>query len=287
MIAVLKKELNSYFKSMTGYIFMAFFLVIIGIYFIVYNLSYGTSNFEYTLQSSSFAFIILIPILTMRILAEEKKQKTDQLLLTSPLSIEKIILGKYLAVLMVFLGTMAIASFYPLILTGFGEVDLKLAYNGILGFVLMGATYLAIGLFISALTESQMVAAIIGFIVMLITYLISGLSTLLPADHKSAVIIFTLFILIICWIAYHMMHNLTVTISVGLISEVILIFVYFKKSFLLDGAVSKFLNSFSMVNHFDRFTMGILDLSAVVYYVSVTFLFVFLTIQSLKKRRWS
>lgn len=272
---------------MIGYIFMAFFLVIIGIYFFVYNLTYASANFEYTLQATSFAFIILIPILTMRVLAEEKRQKTDQLLLTSPLSIEKIVFGKYLAVLAVFLGTMLIVSFYPLILTRFGEVDLKLAYNGILGFVLMGMTYLAVGVFISALTESQMVAAIIGFIVMLVTYLMPGLASLLPQDHKTAVIIFSIVIVGIVLIAYRMMENPALAALIGFAGELALILIYFKKASLLDGAVSKFLNSFSMVNHFDNFTMGILDLSAVIYYVSVTFLFLFLTIQVIKKRRWS
>lgn len=287
MLAILKKELHSYFKSMIGYIFMAFFLVIIGIYFIIYNLSYATSNFEYTLQASSFVFVILIPILTMRVIAEENKQKTDQLLLTSPLSIEKIVIGKYVAVLTVFLATMAITSLYPLMLTQFGEIDLRLAYNGILGFTLMGATYLAIGLFISALTESQMVAAIIGFLVMLITYLMPGLATLLPTDHKSAVIIFSFFIMLVSLIGHRMMQNPTVAIGIGFLCEVILIFIYYKKSSLLDGAVSKFLNSFSMVTYFDNFAMGILDFSGVIYYISVTILFIFLTVQSIKKRRWS
>ena len=287
MLAIIKKELSAYYKSMIGYIFMAFFLIIIGIYFFVYNLTYATSNFEYTLQATSFVFVILIPLLTMRVLAEEKRQKTDQLLLTSPLSIEKIVIGKYFAALMVFLGTMLITFFYPLILTWFGEVDLRLAYNGILGFILMGAAYLAIGVFLSALTESQMVAAIIGFIVMLITYIMPGLASLLPQDHKSAVILFSLVIIVVCLIAYRMMKNPTVVVGIGIISELALIIIYLKKSSLLDGAVTKFLNLFSMVNHFDEFTKGILDLSAITYYLSIIFLFLFLTIQVIKKRRWS
>lgn len=287
MSAIFKKELRSYFTSMTGYAYMALFLIVVGIYFVVYNLNYGMSGFEYVLQSISFLFVILIPILTMRIIAEEKKQKTDQLLLTAPITAEKIVVGKYLAVLTVFLMGIGITMFYPLILTMFGEVNLTLSYVGIIGFALMGSAYLAVGMFISALTESQVIAAVVGFVVMLVTLLMPGLASLLPSDGRTAVIFFTFVILIICVIAYNMMHNLAVVLTFGIVCEAGLIVAYSLKPTLFDGAVTKTLSWFSAVERFDNLAMGNLDLSAVVYFISVIFLFVFLSIQSVKKRRWS
>ena len=153
MLAIYKRELKSYFTSMIGFVFMGFFLAIMGIYTVVYNLVNAYSNFEYVLDSLSFVLIIIIPIITMRVIAEEKKQKTEQLLYTSPVSVEKIIIGKYLAVLTLFLIPMVITLFYPLILCQFGTINFATAYGGILGFSLMGATYIALGVFISSLTE--------------------------------------------------------------------------------------------------------------------------------------
>lgn len=287
MKAIFKKELRSYFTSMIGYGYIALFLAIVGIYFVVYNLNYGLTSFEYVLQSVSFLFVILTPILTMRIIAEEKKQKTDQLLLTSPITPERIVVGKYLAVLTVFLMGMAVTLFYPLIINMFGDVNLKLAYVGIIGFALMGSTYLAIGMFISALTENQVIAAVVGFIVMLITFLMPGLSSLLPSDGKTALTFFAVVIIIICIIIYVMTHNTVITLGIGVLCEAGLVVSYALKPSLFDGLVTKTLNWFSVVDRFNTFAIGNLDLSAVVYYITMTFLFVFLSVQSVKKSRWS
>ena len=133
MLAIYKKELKSYFHSMIGYVFMAFFLVVIGIYTYVINLSYQVANFEYVLKNVNFIFIILVPILTMRVIAEEKKQKTDQLLFTSAVSMPKIVIAKYLAVLSLFAVTMVIVCCYPLVLACFGDVAFSTCYTAILG----------------------------------------------------------------------------------------------------------------------------------------------------------
>lgn len=287
MLAIYKKELKSYFTSMTGYVFIAFFLVIIGIYYVAYNIINQYANFEYVLSSVSFVFVLLVPILTMRIMAEEKKQKTDQLLFTSPLSVSKIVVGKFLAVLTIFMVVMAIICLYPLILLQFGAVPLKVAYSSILGFSLLGATYMAIGLFISAMTESQVVAAVISFIVILVTALMDSLVGLVPTDNKSAWIIFSLILLLICFITYTMMHNFTISFTLAVVGEVLLTIVYVIKPTLFDGLVAKVFGWFSVIARFNNYTKGILDLSSVVYYVSVTILFLFLTVQAIKKSRWN
>lgn len=286
MLAIYKKELRSYFTSMIGYLFIGFFLAIVGVYFMAYNLQGGYSNFEYVLSSMVFVFVILVPILTMRLLAEEKRQRTDQLLFTSPLSVNKIVIGKYLAVLTVFISAMGITMFYPLILSKYGTVSFKLAYTGILGFVLVGAAYLAIGLFLSALFESQAIAAVVTFVVLLITFLMQGIVSLLPTSNKAAWLIFSIIALIIAVIIYFMVHNSTVAIGLLVVLEAVCAIVYFVKPSLYDGLVSKVFDWFSVVDRFDNFMNGILDLTGIVYYISIVVIFIFLTIQSLNKRRW-
>ena len=286
MLAIYKKELRSYFTSMIGYLFIGFFLAIVGVYFMAYNLQGGYSNFEYVLSSMIFVFVILVPILTMRLLAEEKRQKTDQLLFTSPLSVTKIVIGKYLAVLTVFISAMGITMFYPLILSKYGTVSFKLAYTGILGFVLVGAAYLAIGLFLSALFESQAIAAVVTFVVLLITYLMQGIVSLLPSSNQAAWIIFSIIALMIAVVTYFMVRNSTVAIGLGVILEAICAIVYFVKPSLYDGLALKVFDWFSVIDRFDNFMNGILDLTGIVYYISIVVIFIFLTIQSLNKRRW-
>lgn len=287
MLAIYKKELKSYFTSMIGYVFMALFLVIIGLYFVVYNLFNQFANFEYVLSAISFIFILLIPILTMRLMAEDKRQKTDQLLYTSPLPVSHIIIGKYLAVFTVFLAVVGLISFYPFILLQYGNVPLKVAYSAIFGFTLLGGAYIAIGLFISSLTESQVVAAVVSFVVMLLTALMDGIVTLLPTDNKSALYILSALVIIFCVITFIMMHNITVTIITGATVEIIITAIYFLKPTLFDGALTKIFGWLSVVERFNNFITGLLDLSSVVYYLSLIGIFIFLTVQSIKKHRFS
>ncbi|MDF2473165.1 MAG: putative rane protein [Anaerocolumna sp.] len=287
MLAIYKKELRSYFTSMTGYVFIAFFLVIIGIYFAVYNLFGQLANFEYILSDASFIFVILIPILTMRLMAEEKKQKTDQLLLTSPVPISRIIVGKFLAVTTVYFIAMVIISLYPLITSQYGLVPFKIAYGSILGFFLLGAAYIAIGLFVSSMTESQVVAAVVSFLVILLTVFMDGIAGMLPTDNKSAFLILAVLLLVLCWITYLMMKNITLSLLLAIVSEIILTAAYFLKPGLFDGIIIKITGWFSVIARFSDVIMGVLDISTIIYYVSIVFLFLFLTVQVIKKSRWS
>ena len=162
MTAIYKRELKSYLTSMVGYLFIFFILVLTGIYFSAYQLSSAYPKFEYTLSAITFAFLIGVPILTMRVLAEERKQKTDQLLLTAPVSVSGIVIGKYLALVTVFAVPMAVMCTYPLIMSRFGTVEFASAYTAVLGFFLLGCANIAIGVFMSALTESQVIAAVLS-----------------------------------------------------------------------------------------------------------------------------
>lgn len=287
MLAIYKKELRSYFTSMIGYVFIAFFLVIIGIYFFAQNLISGYANLEYTLSSITFLFVLLAPLLTMRLMAEENKQKTDQLLFTSPLTAASIVVGKLLAVFTIFLIVMGIVCFYPLILSLYGTVNMAAAYAGIFGFALLGAAYLAIGLFISSLTESQVVAAVISFIVFLVTLLMDAIASILPTDNRSAFLIFSFLMVLLCIIIYRMMRNMTLAVGIGAIGEIGLVVVYLIKPTLFDGLVVKVFDWVSVITRYDSFSYATLNVASIIYYLSLTFLFAFLTTQVIKKKRWS
>ncbi|SFR57098.1 Gldg family protein [Anaeromicropila populeti] len=278
MLAIYKKELRSYFHSMIGYVFIAFFLAIVGIYFYAYNMVYGLANFEYVLNTINFLYIILVPILTMKLMAEEKRQKTDQLLFTSPVSIYKIILGKYLAVITLFLVCIMVTCTYPLILSLYGTVSFGTAYASILGFTLMGAAYIAIGLFISILTESQVIAAVVTFLVMLLTYLMTGIASMLPSDKLSCLIMISILAVLFCYIIYLTMRKIKISIGLFVGIEAVLVIVYRIKPELFDNLLVKVLSWFSVMDRYENFSLGIFDMTAIVYYISVAVLFVVLAV---------
>lgn len=287
MFAIYKKELRSYFTSMIGYVFIAFFLAIIGLYFYLYNISRGYPNFEYVLSGVTFAFMILIPIITMRVMAEENRQKTDQLLLTAPVPTRAIIVGKYLALMSVYGIVMLVTCLYPLIIRKFGEVNMKTAYASILGYYLLGGAFMAVGLFVSTCTENQLVAAVVTFILVLVTTLMEGIASMFPTDDRTAWLVFSVILIIVCLITYAIMHNAVISLSIAAVGEVVLTALYIIKPTLYDGLIVKVFGWFSVTTRFDNFIGGILDLSAIVYYLSFIFIFLFMAIQCLNKRRWS
>lgn len=179
MLAIFKREFKSYFHSFIGCLFISAIICITGIYVTVYNLLSGLPNISYALSAIIFIFIISIPILTMRVLAEERKQKSDQLILTAPISVGKIVIGKFLALALVFTISVAVISIYPLLLAAFGTVPLLESYVAILAFYLYGLTCISIGVFISSLTESQVIAAVVTFIILFLGYVMSGISNMI------------------------------------------------------------------------------------------------------------
>lgn len=179
MLAIYKRELRSIFHSVIGYVFMAVIMFFTGLYFLAVNLGSGYPYFAYTLSSIVFITMLVIPILTMRIMTEDKKQNTDQLLYTAPVSIGKIIVGKYLSLLTTFLIPLAIMCLYPLILLTFGSVPMAETYTAIFGFALFGAACLAIGMFMSSITDNQIVAAILTLVMLFIGYMMQGITGLL------------------------------------------------------------------------------------------------------------
>lgn len=287
MLAIYKKEMRTYFTSIVGYLFLGFFLALIGLYFYGQNLYSGYANFGYALYSVMMFFILLVPMVTMRIMAEEKKQKTDQLLFTSPVSVTKIILGKYFAILSMFGIVMLITCLYPLILSKYGTVNFKMSYACILAFFLMGAAYMAIGMFISSVTESQAFAAIMTFVVIILSVFATAIAELLPTTSRAAWLLFSLLLLGVAWLTYVLMHNMTVSVVFGAAAELALFVLYRVKPEALEGSIVNVFGWFSISDRFTNFVYGEFDVAAVVYYISYCVLFVFLTIQAVKKRRWS
>ena len=287
MTAIYKRELKSYLTSMVGYLFIFFILVLTGIYFSAYQLSAAYPKFEYTLSAVTFVFLIGVPILTMRVLAEERKQKTDQLLLTAPVSVGNIVIGKYLALVTVYALPILVMCTYPLIMSKFGTVAFGSAYTAILGFFLLGCANIAIGVFMSALTESQVIAAVLTFVLLFAFYMMNGISSFFSKTSMSTCVTFGLLILAAAIILYTMIKNALISAIAAVIGEVILVVIYVVKSSVFEGGIQKVLNIFNLSGHFDNFTSNIFDIKGIVYFLSVIAVCLFLTMQSISKRRWN
>ena len=287
MAAVYRKEMRSYLISMIGYVFIAFMLVMISLYFAYLNLNLASPRFEAVLQSVQFIFLIFVPILTMRVLAEEKKQKTDQLLLTLPLTVSDIVLGKFLAVVTLFAVPMLIVCTYPLILSRYGMINMAVAYMSILSFFLLGCANIAIGVFCSSLTENPIIAAVTSFGTLMICFLMDNLSHMVPGTAKASLISFEVIVVLISAILYNLTKNSTVSLAVCAVGAAILFAVYFINPVLLEGLLQKVLSVFYMNGRLESFFEGVLDIRGIVYYLSITVVALFLSMQTLNKRRWS
>lgn len=286
MLAIYKKELRQYFHSMIGFAFLAFFLAIVGIYTWVYNFANGLGNFEITLSSISFLFVLLIPILTMRILAEENHQKTNQLLYTSPISVTRIVLGKYFSVLTLFLIGIAVISLYPLIIRMYGsDVRLSMAYSSIIGFFLLGAACMAIGLFISSLTESQAIAAVVSFIVLLLSFLMGDISGMIPTDALTQCMLLSVIWVPAVLFLYRILANGKVAVGSLFLGEAVIWVIYAVKASVYEGFVNHILEVLAVSDYFDDFKLGILNYDVIVYYISIILLALFLTIQVIKNQQ--
>lgn len=287
MIAILKHELRTYFHSLTAYVFGAFLLVFVGIGAMLYNLQAAVSNFEYVLGFSGVIFVVIVPILTMRVIAEERKQKTDQLLFSLPLSTTKVILGKFLALLVVFLIPLCIIAVYPLIFSHYGEVYLLTSYGSLLAFFLMGAALMALGVFISSLTENQGFAAGIGVAAILLNYFSVSLVEYVSASALGSVIVIFLFAAILAWVVYRLTKNEWLCYGVGLGIMVITVAAYYIDPTVFEGLLPDVMKTLSLFDRFDTIVNGVFDMTAIVYYLSCIVFFLFLSVQSLEKRRYN
>ena len=273
MKAIYKRELKSYFDSMIGYVFIAFLVAITGIYFMVYNLNMGYPYFSYALNSILFIMLVAVPVLTMKCFAEEKKSRTDQLLLTAPVSLSQIVLGKYFAMVTVFAVPCAIYAVFPLIIESQGEAHIGIDYMAILAFFLLGCVYIAIGMFLSALTESQIIAAISTFGVLLILYLWEGLVDFLPTSAMGGLIGILVILTVLVIGIYQMTKNWVIAAGVEVLGAAAAIGTYFAKSSLFDNLLPDLFGKFILTEPFTNIAFThIVDISGMILYFSLIFL---------------
>lgn len=234
MLAIMKRELLSYFTSPLGYVFIAIFYLFSGVFLFLFTLTAQSTDMSYVYTGMFFVMLIMIPVLTMRLMAEENKQKTDQLLLTSPVSLIRLVLGKFLSAFVILLICMLIFLIYGIVLSCFASVNWAVILGNIVGMLLLGSLCIAAGLFVSTLTENQMIAAVgsiginIGFI------LVDSFASVMPTK------------------------------------------------FLQDVFYS-----LSFFSRYNEFTIGIFSLSNIFFFASVAFIFLFLTVRVLERRRWA
>lgn len=287
MIAVLKHELRNYFHSLTAYLFCAFLLVFVGIGAMLYNIQSAMANFELVLAFVCIGMVVIVPVLTMRVISEEKKQKTDQLLYALPLKGTHIILGKYFALLVIFLIPMCIISIYPLIFAQYGEVYLLTSYGSLFAFYMMGAALIAIGTFISSLTENQGFAAGIAIPVLLLNYYSVTLAEYISSTAVGSLAALYVLVFVVAVLIKHMTRNENLAYGIGLAGVLVLSVTYYYDNSLFEGLLAKVMSQLSLFERFYVFVDGVFDVTSIVFYVTVIIFFLFLSVQSLEKRRYN
>lgn len=287
MSSVYKKELKGYFDNMTGYVFIAVIILLSGIFVLANNVVKGSPYFEDTLQAMDFVLLIVVPLITMNSFSLERRNKTDQLLLTTPVKVTGIVAGKYLAMITVLAIPTIFIAIYPLILSAFGTMNLLTAYSTLLAVYLLGCALMSIGMFISSLTESGVISAVASLGVMLLLYLMEGIAGLLPSTAVSSLLGLTILAIVIALIVYFMTKNTVVSMIVLGVLAAIVFIVYFIDSSLYEGLISGLLTKLALFGQLKSFVDGKFDFTVVVYYVSSAFLFGFLTVRSVDKRRWN
>ena len=287
MLAILKRETKSYFTGMIGYVVVAVFLAVLGLYFTNQNLMFASPDFGGVLYTCTILLLFLLPALSMRSFAEERRTKTDQLLLTSPVSIPGIVLDKFLAQLAVFCVPLLAAAVMPLILTAFGRVNLIGAYASLLGFVLLGAACISIGTFLSSLTENQIIAYLSTFGVLLVGYLMNGIRSMFTSGNLLAFLVFTVVLLIAAILVGVTCKSLVAGAGTFFAGVAALFVLFTVRPAWLLSAFNAVLSALALFDPFTNIVSGMFSLTAMLYYLSVTALFLFLTGQTLERRRWN
>jgi len=287
MLAIFKKELKTYFLTPVGWIFLAVFLLVSGILYSIQLVFPGNSQYSMFLSGLMVIYVLVVPLLTMRIFTDEKRFGTDQLILTGPSNLWGIVFGKFLAAYTVFLITIGVTFLYPLLLSFHGKLDWPMILGTYIGFILLGSSFIAIGVFISQLSEGVVSAAVLTFCALIITFIIDFMQQYMPAAELSGLVWAAILASIPLFWLYSAGRNLAVTAAAAFIlAAVILLFWFFGRD-VFSGLIGRSLGWLSLTRRFGSFAMGILGLNAVLYYLSFTGFFLFLTVQGLEKRRWS
>ena len=288
MSAVYKKELKSYFTNMTGYIAIALILIMTGIIVKILSFDGKYPSMEAALPTISLILLLAVPIITMKSFAEERHQKTDLLLYSLPIKTTQIVLGKYFAMMTVLAIPTVIMMIYPIILSMYGTVSFLATYTSILAFYLLSAVMVAICMFMSSLTESQVIAAVLGVAALVACYASTLLADALPNTAVASFIAFSTLICVIALIVYCVVKNYWIAFTTAVVLEAGTMLVYINDKTVFSGLFQKFVSKISIFEPLYSFVSNqLVDMTTIVYYLSISFLFCFLTVQTVEKRRWS
>lgn len=287
MTAIIKKELKSYFTNMSGYIFLFFFVLLTAVFYFMNNVLAGNGDYYITIISTTILFLIMIPMITMRLFAEEQSQKTDQLLYTSPISVSSIVFGKFFAAVILLGIALLITGLFPLMLNPYGNLPISRILGTYLGYFLLGICFIAVGLFISVLTNSQITAAIGTFAAVFGFYVSDGFIANLPSGRISSVVFIVMLTLMIAYVLYDSTKNIKFSVIIFLLMCGVCGAVYYFSPVIYDGLIVKALKFVSLMSRFGSFSMGVISLSDLIYYFTFAFAFNYFTINVIEKRRWA
>lgn len=286
MTAVYKKEMKLFFVTMPGYVFIFTMLLAIGAVCLAYNFVAGNSHFQNVLSFMSMFMIFAIPILTMRTFSEERKQRTDQLMFTLPLKSYQIVLGKYLALLTILAIPVLIMCAYPLILSNYGTIDLRTSYCAILAMYFLGSALCSIGMFLSSITENQLISAIISFGLLFFCYEAGNISDVFSPGAMNSYRAFLILSFVLSLMILYITKNLMVALVAEVLFVIPLLIVYKIDFTLLAGKFNLLIEQFALFDKMTGFIHGIFDITSLVYYFSVSLIFLFFTIKGIEMRRW-
>ena len=287
MFAIFKRELRAYFQTPIGYLFMGLFLLLTGVFYTFDNLLSGRSQYTGFLSSVLMIYLFAIPLLTMRLFSEEKRQKTDQLLLTCPVSITGIVVGKFLAALAVYLGTILVTVAYAVVIAVYGDLQASETFGSYLGFLFLGACYISVGIFVSAGTENQLTAGLVCFFTLFFIWLIDPVSQMIPSDMKTGLISAAVLLAALLLFVYLNTRNWIIILGTAVVGGLAIGGFYLFKKDVFSGFIQKVLGWFSLNSRYQPFSMGLLKFDALLYYASFSGLFLFLTVRLIEKRRWN
>jgi len=286
MIAIMKKELRAYFTQMIGYNVLVLMVLLTGLFFALLNVMPRSPNFHIVLSNFLVFLILVVPIITMRLFAEESRNRTDQLLFTSPLTVTQIVLGKYLAASLLFSAAMGVTMLFPLMLSQYGELPTNQIIGAYVGFILMGMALIALGLFISVMTDNQITAAVFTFGAVFVVFLMDAIAGAMPTDTISSLVFVALLVLAVAGIWYNSTKHIKSAIILAAAGIVVIVALYFFNNLIFDGVIVRFLRWISLFSRYHNLTRGVLNLSDIVYYVTFGMMFIYFTINVIEKRRW-
>ena len=292
MGAIFRRETLSYFTSPIGYIFLAAFYAFSAFSFTSNSLRYGTTKMDSMFQQIMIILIVLIPILTMRTLSEEKKNKTDQCLLTAPVSLGGIVAGKFLAALLIYALGVAITLVYAIVISAFAAPDWSVIAGNIIGLTLLGSAFIAVGMFCSSLTENQVVSAVLSFIALIALYMLSTIGDVIPSDFIEQLlpdlgavwrtVITEAVVIAVTLLCFFLLGRKAGAIVIGFVVMLVL-GLFAAKGELVPVIFEKL----SFWERYVGFTYGLFDLSNALFFISACVVFLFLTVRVLEKRRWA